>query len=204
MIDKVFSVSGSKISSMVVDEDSLKFSGSSYNSLPNFQENWGKKLTLTNKVEIKYNDMKSIKKEDSSDEIKVSYTSIGVLPNEVLFSFKNADETDVFFDYLVKRQYFQKSSEQLSVFKAIRSYLYWLIITIGITWVGYYMALGINERVPHEPTRAKARLFYEIVKILGVEGVIIVGVLIASFIFYKIWARYQNPPSQVLLTPPMK
>lgn len=204
MMDKVFAVSGNKISSLVIEENSLKFSSSSFRDISDFQENWDKKLTLTNKFEVKYSDIKSIKKEDSSDEIKISYTSIGVLPSEVLFSFKNADDIDVFFEYLVKQQYFQKSSEKLSSFKAIRNNIFWLVITIGITWLGYYMALGIDEGETYEPTRAKTRLFYEIIKILGVEGVMIVGVLIASFISYKIWIRYQNPPNLVLLTPPMK
>lgn len=204
MMDKVFFVSGGKISTMIVDEDSLKFSSSSFKDISDFQENWDKKLTLTKKFEIKYSDIKSIKKEDSSNMIRISYTTIGVLPSLMAFSFEYTDDTDVFFEYLVKQQYFQKSSEQLSAFKAIRGYLYWLVITIGITWLGYYMALGIDEGETYEPTRAKTRLFYEIIKILGVEGVMIVGVLIAAFISYKIWIRYQNPPNQVLLTPPMK
>ena len=65
MVDKVFSISGNKISAFILDENSLKFSSSSSETVDTFREAFAKKLSLATKVEIKYDTIKSIKKEDN-------------------------------------------------------------------------------------------------------------------------------------------
>ena len=65
MTTKVFSISGNKISSLIIDANSLKFSSKTFNSLLEFQESWNKKLSIATKIEVKFDVIKSIKKEDN-------------------------------------------------------------------------------------------------------------------------------------------
>jgi hypothetical protein len=201
MIDKVFSVTGNKISTLIIDEISLKFSSSTSNTVENFKEAFAKKLSLATKVEIKYDAIKSIKKEDNDTDILIKYKTFVGIPSDCEFSFNDPADYNTFFIFFEKERYFTKVHETLTPFKAIRNYIIGLFVTIGVTIFCYYQAIEIANGTVEEATNGKSRAFNYVVGLLGHKGVIMIGVLISAYLLYKIWKRFSNPPNQIKLFP---
>ncbi|MDR6560029.1 MULTISPECIES: hypothetical protein [unclassified Arcicella] len=202
MMDKVFTIKGHKISALIIDENSLKFSSQNHDTYSTFQEAWNKALSFATKVEIKYDAIKSIKKEENEDDILIKYKTLGGIPIDCEFSFINKEDYDVFFSYFIKNQYYQKTNEALTPFRAIRNYLIGLVATIAYTIFSYYEAIAIENGTIEEANSNKAKVFNYVVGLLGDKGVIAVGLSMAIFFIYKIWTRYKNPPNQICLVPP--
>ena len=202
MVDKVYSVSGNKISSAIIDENSLKFSSATFKTVDAFREAFAKKLSLSTKVEIKYDSIKHIRKEENDDEVTITYKNSLGLPVDCEFSFNGAADCEEFFTFFEKQKQFTKSHETLTPFKAVRNYGIGLIATIGFTIFSYFQAIDIANGVAEEAHSRKARLFYNVVGLLGDKGVLAVGGLVSCFLIYKIWTRFSNPPGQIKLLPP--
>ena len=202
MVDKVFLVTGNKISSLIADENSLKFSSSVFDTAESFKEAFAKKLSLATKVEIKYDSIKSLKKEDNDKDISIRYrTYVGIL-SDCLFSFTTPADYERFFNFFEKERYFSKRHETLTPLKAIRSHLIGLLVTIAIAVFIYFQAIEIKNGTVEEAYNGKTRAFNYIVGLLGDKGVIAVGTLATCYFLYKIWARFSNPPKQTILLPP--
>jgi hypothetical protein len=197
MTNSVFAVSGNKIASLVVGENSLMFSSKTFNSVEEFKEGWDKKLSLATKVEVKFESIKSVKKEDGDTDISVRYKTFAGLPSDCVFSFSDSEAYETFFTYLERERFFNKSQEQLSPFKAITNYLIGLAATIGFTAFSYFQAQEIAAGTVEEASNRKARLFNNIIGALGDKGVLLVGGAITCFLAYKIWTRFSNPPGQL-------
>src|SRR5438128_2179958 len=123
MVDKVFSITGNKISSFITDESSLKFSSSKFDTVASFRQAFAKKLSLTTKVEIKYNAIKYIRKEDNSKDVLILYKKFLGIPLDCEFAFADPADYETFFTFFEKNRYFTKSHETLTPFRAIRNYL---------------------------------------------------------------------------------
>ena len=202
MLNQVFAINGNKISSFVADTDSLKFSSSSFDSMDEFLTSFGKKLSLATKVEIKYDSIKAVQKEDNDKTVAIKYKGIGGITSSCEFSFNNEADYEAFFNYLEKERYFKRTNETLTPFKAIRGYILGLLLTIGLTIFAYYQAIGIANGTLEDSGNRKTRLFNALVGLLGDKGVLAVGAAIAAYLVYKIWSRYSNPPNQLKLMPP--
>jgi len=202
MLNQVFPVSGNKISSFVADVDSLKFSSSSFDSVDEFLAAYSKKLSLATKLEIKYDSIKAVQKEDNDKTVVIKYKGIGGITSSCEFSFSNESDYEVFFSYLEKERYFKRTNETLTPFKAIRSYILGLLLTIGLTIFAYYQAIGIANGTLEDSGNRKTRLFNALVGLLGDKGVLAVGAAITAWIGYKIWTRFKNPPNQTRFIAP--
>ena len=202
MTNKVFAINGNKIASLAIGENSLMFSSQTFNSIEDFMEGWNKKLSLATKVEIKYESIKSVKKEDTDNDVLIKYKSFIGLPSDCEFSFSDINDYETFFTFLQKERYFSKTHEVLTPFKAILNYLIGLAITIGITIFAYFEALKIADGTIEEAHSSKTRLFNNIVELLGDKGVLAVGALGTCYLLYKIWTRFKNLPNQLKLLPP--
>jgi hypothetical protein len=202
MIDKVFAISGNKISSFIIDENSLKFSSQNFNTFTAFQDAWNKKLSFATKVEVKYDSIKSIKKEENDDDVYITYKAIGGISVDCVFSFKDQNEDEVLFNYFIREHFYQKVDEVLSPFKAIQNYLIGLFATIGVTVFSYFEVIGITNGTVEEAHSRNTRQFNNIIELLGDKGVILVGTGVSLFLLYKIWTRYKNPPNQIKFLPP--
>lgn len=202
MIDKVFSISGNKISSFIIDENSLKFSSKSFKTSAEFQEAWDKKLSLATKLEVKFDSIKSIKKEDNDDDILIKYKTFAGIHTDFEFSFSDNNDIVLFFNHFEKQLFYQKLNETLTPIKAIRNYLIGLTVAIVVTIFSYYQAIAIENGTAVEITSRKERLFRNIIGTLGDKGVILVGTAISIFLIFKIWTRFKNPPTQVRFLPP--
>jgi len=202
MLNQVFPIHGNKIFSFVADTDSLKFSGSRFNTVEEFLTAFGKKLSLTNKIEIKYDSIKSVRKEDNAKTVKISYKTFAGITGSCEFSFNKEEDCELFFNYLEKERYFQRTIETLTPFKAIRSHILGLVLTIAVTAFAYYQATGIANGTVEISGYGKARAFDALLGFLGNKGVLAVGGAITAYILYKIWLRYSNPPNQTRLIAP--
>ncbi len=202
MLRKVFSITGEKFSSFIVDENALKFSSATTHTVEAFSLEFAKKITLAKRLEIKYDSIKSIKKEDNEKNIVIKYKGSMGLQGEYEFSFNDTTDYETFFAFFVKERYFTRIHEILTPFKAVRKYLIELVITIAITIFSYYQAISIANGTADEGTTAQIQRFNYFVGLLGDKGVIAVGSLISCFLLYKIWKRYLNPPNQLSLLPP--
>jgi len=202
MLNQVFPVSGNKISSFVADVDSLKFSSSSFDSVDEFLADYSQKLSLATKLEIKYDSIKAVQKEDNDKTVVIKYKGIGGITSSCEFSFSNESDYEVFFSYLEKERYFKRTNETLTPFKAIRSYILGLLLTIGLTIFAYYQAIGIANGTLEDSGNRKTRLFNALVGLLGDKGVLAVGAAITAWIGYKIWTRFKNPPNQTRFIAP--
>jgi hypothetical protein len=202
MVDKVFPITGNKISAFIIDENSLKFSSSTSDTVNTFREAFAKKLSLATKVEIKYDSIKSIKKEDNDKDVLIKYkTPVGITIDRG-FAFTDPADYETFFTFFEKERYFTKTHETLTPIRAIRNYLIGLLVTIGSTFFTYYQAIGIANGTVEEAHNGRTRFFNYIVGVLGDKGVIAVGTLISAYLMYKIWERFYNPPNQLKLCPP--
>ena len=197
----LFKVSGNKIESLLVADNALLFSSKSYLHAHEFKQAWSKSLTLATKVEVKYDAIKSVIKEDADDDIRIKYKGTLGIPSEAVFSFADKDDTDAFYDFLVKELSFQKSEERLSPTKAVLPNLLALLITVAITIVAHYQSIAIANGTADESGSRRSRSFNNIIELLGTKGVWIVGISITLFIAYKIWKRFTNPPVQIKLLP---
>ena len=74
----------------------------------------------------------------------------------------------------------------------------YLILTIFT----YYQAIEIANGTVEEAHNGKARLFNNIVGLLGDKGVLGLGAIVSGYLIYKIWKRFSNPPNQTKLLPP--
>lgn len=202
MIDKVFSITGNKVSAFIIDENSLKFSSSSSDTVDSFRETFAKKLSLATKVEIKYDSIELIKKEDNNKDILIKYKTFVGIPSDCEFSFSDPADYDTFFAFFEKERYFTESKETLTPFSAIRNYLIGLVSTIGLTIFAYYQAIKIANGTAKEVHSAKARLLNYLIGLLGDKGVLGLGTIISAYLIYKIWQRFSNPPNQTRLLPP--
>lgn len=202
MLDKVFPISGNKISSFIADDDALKFSSStSETTVDSFKESFAKKLSLATKIEIKYDSIKSIKKEDNDLEVLIKYKNFVGLPIDFEFSFADPTDCDTFFTFLERERFFTKINEVLTPFKAIRNYLIGLFATIGFTIFTYYQAIEISKGNAEEAHSWKVRLFNYVARLLGEKGILAIGVILSGFLLYIIWKRYKNPPNQIKFIP---
>jgi hypothetical protein len=202
MINKVFFISGNKISSLIADEESLKFSSDTYNTVETFKEAFNKKLSLATKVKIKYDSIRSIKKEDNEKNVWIKYKTYAGFRSDCVFSFNSPADYEVFFIFFEKERYFSRTHETLTPFKAIRNYLIGLMATIGFTIFMYYQAIEIKNGTVEETHSANTKVFNYAVGLLGDKGVIAAGALTSCYLLYKTWKRFSNPPNQVKLLPP--
>lgn len=202
MDNRVFSIEGNKINSFIAGENSLMFSSQTFDSVEEFTKAWEKKLSLATKVEVKYEAIKSVKKEDSDKELSINYKTFAGIPSNCAFSFNDAIDYDAFYDFLEKERYFSKVYEKLTPFKAILNYLIGLVITVAITIFSYYEAIAIANGTAEEAHSGKSRMFNYVVELLGDKGVLAIGGAIFCYIIYKIWTRFSNPPHQLKFLPP--
>jgi len=202
MVDKVFSITGNKISSFITDESSLKFSSATFDTVESFREAFTKKLSLSTKVEIKYDTIKYIRKEDNSKEVLILYKKFIGIPLDCEFSFTDKADYETFFSFFEKDRYFRKSHETVTPLRAIRNYLIGLAATIGFTIFAYYQAVDIANGTVEEASSGRVRTFNYIIGLLGDKGVLLIGTLISGYLIYKIWKRFSNPPNQIKLLPP--
>lgn len=198
----LFSITGNKITSLLLADNALQFSSQQFHSAEQFETAWRRKLSLATKVEAKYAAIRSVHKDDDSADVFIKYKTALGLPTNCAFSFQRPEDYDTFFTFLQQQRYFTRQVEQLTPFKAIINYLIGIAATIAFTWFCHSEALAIAAGTVAEARTSKARLFNELVGFLGPRGVLAAGGLLLCYLLYKAWMRFSNPPQRQRFLPP--
>ena len=195
----VYSITGEKINSLLLNEESLRFSSGRAASAEEFEAAWQRKLTIATKLQIKHDSIRSITKEEGDSTIRISYkTRIGI-SGGCEFSFTDEANAQPFLNYMEKEQYLTLTHEQLTPFKAAFSYLLGLAFAIAMTWFSWYLVTGKDPEFSEDSGSGKTRLFMHLINFLGEKGVLAVGIGICTYILFKIWKRTTNPPHRTRL-----
>lgn len=203
MTEKVFSINGFKSSCFIIDENSIKFSSQNHTSYSDFTASWNRNVSFANKSEISLNKIKSIKKEEGGKRIVINYKNSLGITTDGAFIFNDESDVEVFFGFLEKEKTFAKTLIGLSPIKAIRNYIFWLLVTIASSIFAYFYAAAVENGTTEIKHSRRNGLFNILVQTLGSEGIIIVGAIITIYFTYKIGGRYKNPPKQIVLVPPL-
>jgi len=196
--NEVWPIFGNKIHSLLVDDQSLRFTSKKIKYPEDFEEAWAKKWTTATKLEIKHSSIRSISKEDDTLEIRIVYrTRIGI-PGGCVFSFFDAGIAKAFLDYMEKEHYFTYTNERMVPFKAVSGYILGLASTIATTGVCCWIITGKNGGAD-DASDVKARLFVYLLNLLGRKGILAIGIGISGYLLFTIWKRATNPPRQTRL-----
>jgi len=202
MLQQVFSVTGNKIASLLAGEKAFLFSSQHFTSPEAFQAAWEKKLSLATKVEVKYEAIKSVHKDDDGSTILIKYKTVLGIPTNCEFSLHDKSAYPLFFNYLQKELYFTRQEEKLTPLKSIVNYLIGLAATLAFTAFSYSEALKIANGTVAEAHSGKEQLFNEAIGALGDKGVLAAGGILATYLGYRAWKRFSNPPNRLLFLPP--
>jgi hypothetical protein len=200
--EKIFRVNGDKINSLMLTPTSMLFSSAVLHTEVEFKNALDKKITLNTNIEIKFDSIKTLTKEENDDEIRIKYKGLIGLPSETEFSFKDQSDCNTFFTILEKEHFFTKDIISLSAVKANFRYFLGLLLTSLATVVAYVEAMDIKAGNHIDTGSAKNKLFNMIVSFLGDKGVLLIGIAIGGFILYKMYGRIKNPPMQIKFTKP--
>lgn len=196
--NQVFSISGHKIRSLLVDDQGLRFLSGRPKFSEDFEEAWDKKWSTATKLEIRHGSIRSITKEDHELKIRIIYQTRIKVPGDCEFSFFDAGICAAFLTYMEKEQYFTYAHEQMPPFKAASRHVLGLLFTIAMTWLCWYLVPDQNGGTD-EGSDVKAKLFLYLLSLLGEKGVLAIGIGIAAYIIFKILRRARNPPYRVKL-----
>ncbi len=201
MHQKVFSISGSNGCSLLIGDNSLMFSKVKHESYSDFNEAWKKKFAWFKRVEIKFDKIKAIIKEENDDDLVIKYKTFLGIPLDVAFSFEDKNDLEILSNYFITNRYYQKTIERLSPIRAIRDYLIGLFVVFIATYYCYSAAIDMKNGVYVKSHGSKARAFDFLVELIGDKGVIALGILFASYLIYNMLKRFKNPPNRTLLLP---
>lgn len=196
-MNKVIEVGNEKAKSMIYTPTSVRFINKKVESIEAFNEIFDKKLTLTDKGEILFSDMK-----------KLEISNLTVDPNAGMkfgnsvsdIEFKNADDLQEFVNYVSQIKGWSKVEKQLSPLNAIKWDVLGLIVAPIATYFFRGMALDMENGVftssadGYSKSERRTRTFENILEMIGSTGILIIGILVIAYFAYSIYKKYHNPP----------
>lgn len=202
LAERAYPIAGHRIRTMITDEEGVKFLSEHHVLREEFLRAWRKKFSIATKVNIRYDRIRRITREEQDKNVKIRYrTALGISPS-IVFAFLDADDAERFFHFFQQQHFYNRTTERLSRFAAVRDYLFGLLFTIAITGFAYWQAIEIRNGTVEKTSDAKSELFNLLVAFLGPQGVLAVGGAICLVIMYQVYKRGTNPPLQMHLTPP--
>jgi hypothetical protein len=205
--NRVFKVSGEKIESLMVGNDSLKMLSKAYTNPNEFEETWGKSLTLVTKNEIKFDSIKRITQEEGDEEVKVHYKGSMGMSLSVGLTFASSDDREAVLRFFEEKMHYSRSSVQLSPMKSAMPSVWGLVIslagTIFMYWTAAKVASGghLHNADDYSRTARRGRTLESIASTLGTTGVLLIGGLITAIVGYMLYQRFKNPPTETRLEP---
>ena len=200
MYQKLFSTTGNKINSTVVDREGIKFLSSKFNTIEEFDQAFKKKISLQTKLLVPYENINSISKEEHEQTVYLNFkTKIGVSRN-CEFSFIDQQEEEEFFNYFETEQLYKKEYQSKSPFKSAASYLFGIIFTSFVGIVMYNRGVELEQGTASE-IRGKGRIFDLVLNSIGLNGAMIIIGIFLLFFLYKAYTRFTKPPKEIRLTP---
>jgi len=195
-IEKIIQVSNEKAKSMLYTKDGVQFINKSVNSIDDFNDIINKKMTLVDKGELLYKDMKKITFDGLTVDPNVGM-KIGNSVSDITFT--NELERDEFINYISEMKGWTKKETQLTPLNAIKWDLAIFIFTLIFGYAMYGRAVEIEAGTfvsedGNSKADRKSRFFDFILEMVGSIGVLIIACLVLLYLGYSIYKKYQNPP----------
>jgi hypothetical protein len=197
MENRLFTISGNKVNTLLLTDDSLRMSSGTFFSVEEFEQAWEKKLTLRTKLQIRYDSIRSVTKEHQEIKFLITYKTWAGFPSECEFSLLDADDYAIFYEFLEKDLYFVKTDGAMLPFSAISRHLLGLLFVAVLTAGTMYVAMDIGKGVKDDSEDVKNQVFDYVVGLLGVKGVLAIGGAISCYIIYNMWKRFKDPPNRI-------
>jgi hypothetical protein len=198
-MDKVIKVANEKAKSMIYTNDGVRFIDKDVDTVEKFNEVFEKKISLTNKGELNFRDMKKL----SMDELTVDPhvgMKLGNSVSDIVFKFE-ADR-DEFMNHVSNLKGWSRKEVQSSPLNAMKWSLLGLVVT---PFAGNYvrnmalqMEVGtfVGETGTGRSAR-KAKSFQSLVEMVGSTGVTIIALIALAYFIYSCYSLYKNPPMLV-------
>jgi|GEM_PF-2254634 len=197
--NQVFPISGNKVQSLLIDDQSLRLSGGQFDFPEDFEKGWQKKWTTNAKLKVSHRSIRSITKEDGELRIRIVYRTYVGIPGECEFNFYDPATAAAFLLYMEKEQYFTYTHEKMSGFRAVWRYVLGLAFTIAMTGLCRYLLEDAKHGGKEGSGDYKERIFFYLLGILGTKGILAVGIAVCAYIGVKIAKRAGDPPFRTKL-----
>ncbi len=195
-MEKLIQVNCEKAKSMLYAEDGVRFINKSVSSIEEFNDVINKKMTMVDKGELLYKDMKKV----TFDGLTVD-PHVGMkLGNSVSdITFNNELDRDEFIQHITGIKGWVKKETQLTPINAAKWDLAGFVVTPIFAYVIYCLALKIEAGTHiaaegYSKSDRKSRFFDSMIEMIGSNGVLIIAALILLYLGYSIYKKYQNPP----------
>jgi hypothetical protein len=174
--NKIYFVKGENYSCFAITDEALLFSMKKFYHIDEFNQSWAKRSWLSGKNEIKFNNIKHVRKETPGKTVYIKYNSDkGMTAMEDSFSFDNEEDFEEFAIYLEKEQFFKRHDKQLSRLTAAASSF------IGVAIFSVFILFQYGKYMHPDAFNFSW--------------------LIPSYLFYLTLKRYFKPPVEIKLTP---
>lgn len=195
-MEKLIQVNCDKAKTMIYASDSVKFINKSVSSIEAFNDVINKKVSLVDKGELLYKDMKKL----TFDGLTVD-PHVGMkLGNSVSdITFINEVDRDEFIKYITEMKGWVKKETQLKPLNAVMWDLAGFIFTPIFAYVMFDKALEIEAGTfvssdGNSRAERQSRFYDSILVVVGSNGVLIIASVILLYLGYSIYKKYQNPP----------
>lgn len=200
MKDRVIEVANEKAKSMIYTDEGVRMINKKVSSVEEFNEVYDKKISLVDKSELLFADMKKL----SLDGLKVDPNVGFKFGNSVSdIVFNNQSDMDEFIKHISSVKGWSRVEKQSSVFNAIKWDITGLVVAPIIGFVLRGMALDIesgnfvSDNVGNSRSDRKGRMLESIVEMVGSTGILIIAILATAYFAYSAYKKYQNPPTLV-------
>jgi hypothetical protein len=195
-MEKLIQVNCDKAKTMLYTDDGVRFISKSVSSIDEFNEVMNKKVTLVDKGELLYKDMKKITFEGLTVDPHAGM-KIGNSVSDI--TFVNEVDKDEFIKYIIEMKGWVKKETQLKPLNAVKWDLAGFIFTPIFAYVMYVRAMEITAGTyiaddGNSRSERKSRFFDSILEMIGSSGVLIISGLILLYLGFSIYKKYQNPP----------
>jgi len=200
MLNKVYSASGNKIASILIEEKSVKTLSRYYDSLDKFRAAFDKKISFDTKLEIKEENIRAIRNKDNSLQIIIDYKSKLGIVQGCEFEFLSQEDLNEFLIYFETQKHFSKSHKRKSPIKAASNSLAIFILVLGFYFLGINRLEAIATHTSYN-ANGKVRFFDNIVSMLGSTGLNVVCGVFGAVLLFLIFKHLSNPPKEIKLVP---
>lgn len=197
IMNKIVEVGNEKAKAMIYTLDGVRFINKNVDSVDAFNEIFDKKLTMTDKGELLFSDMKKL----NINGLTVDPNAGMKLGNSVSdITFKNENDLNEFVNHVSNLKGWSRKEKQSTIFNAIKWDVLGLIFTPIAAIYARSKALEIesgtfiNDVDGYSKANRNERFFNNILETIGSTGVTVIALLVFAYLAYSIYNKYRNPP----------
>lgn len=201
MTEKVFSIRGNRLASVLAGEEGLLFLSKRVTTVDEFKKIWMQKKWPVAGTEVPFVLIESVQKEQDQRSVFVRYQSSPGKTAVCAFSFRHANDEQLFFSILESEHSFTRITKSLTPAAAAKKFMAVLFFAAGFTFFLAYEAKSIARGFVNESAGGKVIAVDYILGLLGPGGVLLAGGFCCLLLLLKIIKRWSHPPVLVKYIP---